>query len=86
MPKQTLKLNLARLREELAEPANLDAETRQQLAEVADTIEQVLGTHAPDYQGAQETVESIALAFEARHPNFSRILREVTDALTKLGI
>jgi hypothetical protein len=86
MPKQTLKLKLARLREELAQPGSFDEETRRQLAEVADTIEKVLGTPEPDYEEAQEAVESIALEFEARHPRFARILSEVTDALAKLGI
>lgn len=86
MSKQSLQASLAELRKQLEDPSNLDAETRQQLADVAETIEDVLAHPAPDYQRAHESVESVALEFEARHPAFSRILSEVTDALAKLGI
>lgn len=86
MSKQTLINSLEQLRERLSDPAELDAETRRQLAEVADTIEQVLNEPAPDYQQAHASIEDAALSFEARHPAFSRILSEVTDALAKLGI
>ena len=87
MPKQTLETNLNQLRELLADPERLDNDdTRRQLAEVADTIEQVLGEASPNYQRAHASIEDAALSFEARHPAFSRILSEVTDALAKLGI
>ena len=86
MPKQSLKQNLARLRSQLDNPEQLDEETREQLAEVADTIERVLDEPEADYREAYESIENIALSFEARHPNFARILSEVTDALAKLGI
>jgi hypothetical protein len=86
MPKQTLKANLDQLRELLAEPDKLDENTRQQLADVADTIEGVLDETDPDYRAAHVSIEDAALGFEARHPAFSRILSEVTDALAKLGI
>ena len=86
MPKQTLKSNLARLRHQLENTRELDGETRQQLVDVADTIEDVLNQPDPDYQQTHESIESLAVKFEARHPNFARILSEVTDALAKLGI
>jgi hypothetical protein len=85
MPKQTLQTSLDQLREQLADAHSLDAETRQKLADVAETIEDVLAAPAPDYQQAHESVQSVALEFEARHPRFARILSEVTDALAKLG-
>jgi hypothetical protein len=86
MPTQTLKNSLARLREELEEPTELDAETRQQLAEVADTIEHVLNEPKADFRQAYTHIEDVALGFEARHPAFSRLLSDVTDAIAKLGI
>jgi len=86
MSKETLRQNLSRLREELADPDDLDDETRQQLAEIADTIERVLHERSPDYGEAHASIEDAALGFEARHPRFSGILSEVTDALAKLGI
>jgi hypothetical protein len=81
-----LKDNLDKLRAELATPDHLDRETRQQLAEIADTIERVLDESEPDYEKAHASVQEATLRFEARHPAFARILSEVTDALAKLGI
>lgn len=86
MSQRTLKSSLDELRAQLAQPEGLDEETRRQLAEVADTIERVLGEPEPDYDEAHASVQNIALGFEARHPRFSRILSDVTDALAKLGI
>jgi hypothetical protein len=86
MAQKTLKTSLERLRKELAEPTNLDADTRRELAEVADTIERVLEEPQPDYARAHARIEDAALSFEARHPAFARILSEVTDALAKLGL
>jgi hypothetical protein len=87
MPERTLKTNLKQLRELLADSENIDdEETRRQLADVADTIERVLGESSPDYREAHASIEDVALEFEARHPGFARILSEVTDALAKLGI
>jgi len=86
MPTEALKKSLGELRAELAQRSQLDDETRRQLAEVADAIEQVLDEPAPDVAAASARIENAALAFEARHPAFARILSEVTDALAKLGI
>jgi len=86
MSKQTLQNSLDQLRQQLADTADLDTDTRRQLAEVADTIERVLEEPSADHREAHANIEDIALGFEARHPAFSRILSEVTDALAKLGI
>ena len=86
MPEQALKTNLEKLRNELAHPGSLDEETRQQLADVAATIESLLQADSPDYQQAHANIQDAALRFEASHPAFSRIMSEVTDALAKLGI
>ena len=86
MPEQILKSNLAKLREELGQQRQLDAETRQELAEIAATIERLLHAAEPNYGEAQASLEDAALRFEAGHPTFAKILSEVTDALAKLGI
>ena len=86
MPEQQLKSNLAKLREELGLQRQLDADTRKELAEIADAIERLLQTPKPDYEEAQASLEDAALRFEAGHPTFAKILSEVTDALAKLGI
>jgi hypothetical protein len=86
MCEQTLKANLDQLRKLLADPGSLDEAAREQLADVADTIENVLDESEPDYQAAHSSIEQAAMEFEARHPAFARILSELTDALAKLGI
>jgi len=86
MSEQTLKDNLDQLRKLLADPKSLDDDARDQLAEVADTIENVLDESEPNYQAAHTSIEQAAMEFEARHPAFARILSEVTDALAKLGL
>lgn len=86
MPTEALKKSLSELRAELAQRRQLDDETREQLAEVADAIEQLLDEPSGNFAETSARIESAALAFEARHPAFARILSEVTDALAKLGI
>lgn len=86
MTKRALKSSLDELRKELASARSLDADTRTELAELADTIEQVLEDAGKDHASARELVEDATLRFEAEHPRFSRILGELTDALAKLGI
>jgi hypothetical protein len=46
MSEQTLKANLDQLRKLLADPGSLDEAAREQLADVADTIENVLDESA----------------------------------------
>ena len=86
MTKQALQATLTELRAELEQTDTLDEATRLQLNEIADEIERVLEQKAPDYESAQARVEAATLRFEAEHPYFARILSEVTDALSKLGI
>lgn len=86
MPRENLKTSLEKLRGEIASDASLNAATREQLEEIASSIEQVLAESDPDYRETLDRIENAALGFEARHPGFARVLSEVTDALAKLGI
>lgn len=85
MPKQTLKQSVDKIRQRLADPDSLDADTRQQLADIADEIDRVIEDPESHAERARASIEDTALQFEARHPAFARILSEVTDALAKLG-
>jgi len=85
MSKQSLQKSLERLRAELADSDDLDPATRLELAEVAATIDRLLVNEEPNIEAAHSRIEDAALSFEARHPAFSRILSDVTDALAKLG-
>lgn len=86
MPKNTLRLNLERLHDELAKPQTMDAETRRLLAHIAADIERVLAAKPPADEKLTERLETATVKFEASHPNLARALSELTDAIAKLGI
>lgn len=57
------------------------------LEAVANDIEQALeGGGHDDPNTVRERIDSAAVKFEAEHPQFARILSEVTDALAKIGV
>ena len=82
---------LARLRERLSQARSVDAESRKHLAAVVHDIDTALGDSGP--QGAVDTagahaprLESLAVRFEADHPALAEVIREVIDALVRVGI
>ncbi len=85
MSRDDLKRQLERLRAELADAPELDAETRAVLEALASDIERALEEQAGP-QSMRERLEDAALRFEAEHPRFARVLGEVADALTKIGV
>jgi len=86
VPKKTLRINLERLREELATPDALDPETRQMLASVAADIDRVLGEEDVQHASLPAKLEELTIRFEANHPKLAGIISEVADALAKIGI
>jgi hypothetical protein len=91
MPKKALQQQLSELHDELASAADLDPALRQQLRDVADDIETLLGEEAaPPTATAgehlQERVQHATVEFEAEYPRLARILGDVADTLAKLGI
>jgi hypothetical protein len=91
MPKKALREQLSELHGELASAAQLDPELRAQLREVAREIEKVLeqqsAQNAPSStELLQNRVQQATVDFEAEHPRLARILGDLADTLTKLGI
>jgi hypothetical protein len=86
MPKETLKAHLEALRRELGTARTLDADTREQLVQVAEEIDEVLAAQQPDYASLRERIALAALRFEAAHPRFAGVLNDMTDTLAKLGL
>lgn len=86
MPRQSLKQNLEQLRQKLEHAHDLDSATQRELADIAETIEELLAQESPDVSSTYSRINDAALEFEARHPTFARILSEITDTLTKLGV
>jgi hypothetical protein len=83
---------LARVRERLSQARSLDAESRKHLAALVHDIDHALGEGgpqggAPGTTGAHATrLESLAVRFEADHPALAEVIREVIDALVRVGI
>ena len=82
---------LARLRERLSQARSVDPESRKHLAAMVHDIDHALG--AGDAQGVADTagahgprLESLAVRFEADHPALAEVIREVIDALVRVGI
>jgi len=81
---------LARVRERLSQ-ARLDPESRKHLSAAVHDIDHALAEGGP--QGVSGTagahasrLESLAVRFEADHPALAEVIREVIDALVKVGI
>ncbi len=91
MPDKALQRHLADLHEELAAAGDLDPALRRQLRDVADEIEALLGASpdaaaSPDEGQLQQRIRLATVEFEADHPRLARVMSDVADTLTKLGI
>jgi hypothetical protein len=80
---------LARVHERLSRTP-VDAESRKHLAALVRDIDHELGRDEAKDGGAAGThaprLEALAVRFEADHPGLAEVIREVIDALVKVGI
>ena len=88
---KSLRELLARVRERLSQARSVDPESRKNLSAVVHDIGNALGEGGP--QGAADTagthaprLESLAVRFEADHPGLAEVIREIIDALARVGI
>ncbi len=91
MSEESLRELLARVHERLGRAGSVDAESRKLLSALVRDIDRALGRggardaawtagqHAPK-------LESLAVRFEADHPGLAEVIREVIDALVRVGI
>jgi len=87
MPREDLRRQLERLRSELADASELDADTRAALEALATDIERALeGGVEAGHLSMRKRFEDATLRFEAEHPRFARVLGEIADALAKIGV
>ena len=90
MTQETLRELLARVHERLSQPGSVDGEARELLGTVMRDIERALGRPTPGGTGAAQVnasrLESLAVQFEADHPQLAELLRRIIDALGKAGI
>jgi len=90
MNQETLRELLARVHERLSQPGSVDGEARELLGTVMRDIERALGRRTPGGAGSVQVnaprLESLAVQFEADHPQLAELLRRIIDALGKAGI
>ena len=82
---------LARVRERLGQARSVDPESREHLAALVHDIDHALGEGGTrgvaDTAGAHAPrLESLAVRFEVDHPGLAEVIREVIDALVRVGI
>ncbi len=82
---EQLKAKLAHLRESLSSIEQLDEESRSLLSQLDEDIQGVLAGQSSD-DGLDSRIEQQAVQFEGKHPQMSAILRDIMDALSKMGI
>ena len=84
MTTQSLHEALARLRTELQGSPQLDDESRQLLAEIAADIGRA--SRGSDDAVHASRLESLAVHFEAGHPELAARVRGIADALARVGL
>ncbi|MEH6345828.1 MAG: DUF4404 family protein [Bermanella sp.] len=82
---EQLKAKLAQLKESLSGIERLDDESRGLLTQLDLDIQSVLSSQQGD-ASLDGRLEQQAVQFEGKHPQMSAILRDIMDALSKMGI
>jgi len=89
---ESLRALLSQMHERLSrEGGSLDADSRKLLSTLVHDIDRALGKGGPrgvaDAAGAHTPrLESLAVRFEADHPGLAEVVREIIDALARVGI
>ena len=89
MPKQRLREDLVKLREELERSPEVDAEARNLVAEISRDVETLLADSSGTSHETQSLVDrlrSAAESFEDSHPSLTAAVGRIADALSALGI
>lgn len=82
--KESLKQHLEQLHDTLSKGEPLDGESKDLLKQLDADIQKVLSGEEDD--GLSNRLEQQAVEFEGQHPQLSAILRDIMDALSKMGI
>jgi hypothetical protein len=87
MTNETLRDLLARLRDEIHR-TDVDAATRTRLRELDEDIHALLDEAAadPNADVMLDRARRLEASFASSHPTAERIMREVIDALAKIGL
>jgi hypothetical protein len=88
MNQENLKELLNSLNEALEKADQVDAETLRLVRELDEEIHRLTeaGAQADDVEGVLDQAKSMETRFAVDHPVAERFLREIVDALSRLGI
>jgi hypothetical protein len=88
MTNQKLKELLSNLQDTLEHTERVDAETLELVRELDAKIHRLVeaGASSGEYEGALDQAKSMEARFAVDHPVAERFLREIIDALAKVGI
>ena len=84
-----LKSTLRDLHADLETTGNVDPELRELLGQLDGDLHRLLETDTPDpsvTSSIRDRLEFVAADFTAQHPQLGPVLREIADALARIGI
>lgn len=77
---------LAQLRAELQHVEDIDIDARRQLRELHADLEELAVQEEPEVSSALDRLKALESRFAATHPVLERTVRELADALAKMGV
>jgi hypothetical protein len=83
---KNIKAVLAKLTEELQRSEDVDSDARETLEGVHRDAGQLQGPDGTETEWVLERVNELESRFAATHPVLERMMRELADAIAKMGI
>jgi hypothetical protein len=83
---KNIKKVLAKLTDELQQADDVDTDARESLENIHRDVEQLQGPDSTETEWVLERVNELESRFAATHPVLERIMRELADAIGKMGI
>ena len=77
---------LAQLNKELQRSEDFDIEARQILNDLHKDVDQIEESGRRQIEPTLDRIKALEAKFASRHPAIERTIRELTDALAKMGI
>ena len=89
MDSETLKQQLKELHETLEDASHLSTSERDVLGHLMEEMVEIASSGSVEEQDAEGIVDQLekqATDFETRHPRLAGVLRQIMDALERMGI
>ena len=86
MKKKNLNELLAELNDALEKLDEIDPETRALVKDLDEDINRLLESGEEDFDGVTDKARAVEARFAAEHPGAMGFLREIIDALSRVGI